>query len=249
MILLLSVFHQCLYEFEMYLHFALISMVFYSPIPMQDFDILLTSLDSRGIRESHLRLMLQKIEKSFKENVRKNTQYAKIGSIGEGSIKIEANEKCPMPERHSGSDSPSSTLHDLNSGTSETSSSFKIELWKSENEKKAALRRYQDFQKWMWKECYNSSILCAMKFGVKRCKPQVDICEICLNPYFVEDSHCNSCHHTFPSNNGFSFSKHAFQCVGNLSKDICIMEHSLPLRTRLLKVLLSYMEVRSTSDS
>ncbi|KAK2393589.1 homeobox-DDT domain protein RLT1 [Trifolium repens] len=215
----------------------------------EDFDILLTSLDSRGIRESHLRLMLQKIEKSFKENVRKNTQYAKIGSIGEGSIKIEANEKCPMPERHSGFDSPSSTLHDLNSGTSETSSSFKIELWKSENEKKAALRRYQDFQKWMWKECYNSSILCAMKFGVKRCKPQVDICEICLNPYFVEDSHCNSCHRTFPSNNGFSFSKHAFQCVGNLSKDICIMEHSLPLRTRLLKVLLSYMEASVLSEA
>ncbi|GAU23602.1 hypothetical protein TSUD_385910 [Trifolium subterraneum] len=215
----------------------------------EDFDILLTSLDSRGIRESHLRLMLQKIEKSFKENVRKNTQYAKIGSIGEGSVKFEASEKYPMPERHSGSDSPSRTLHDLNFGISETSSSFKVELWKSENEKKAALRRYRDFQKWMWKECYNSSILCAMKLGVKRCKPQVDICEICLNPYFVEDSHCNSCHRTFQSDNGFSFSEHAFQCVGNLSKDICIMEHSLPIRTRLLKVLLSYMEASVLSEA
>jgi len=216
-------------------------IIIYSTIPMQAFDILLTSLDSRGIRESHLRLMLQKIEKSFKENVRKNTQYTKIGSKGEGSMKTEADETYPVPERHSGSGSPSSTLHDLNSGTSETSSSFKIELGESENEKKAALRRYQDFQKWIWKECYNSSILCAMKFGVKRCKPQVDICEICLDPYFEEDSHCNSCHQTFPSNNGFNFSKHTFQCVGNLSKDI--MEHSLPLRTRLLQVLLSYMEV------
>jgi hypothetical protein len=110
---------------------------------MQAFDILLTSLDSRGIRESHLRLMLQKIEKSFRENVRKNTQYTKIGSKGEDSMKTEADE---------------------------------------------------------WKECYNSSILCAIKFGVKRCKPQVDICEICLDPYFMEDSHCNSCHQTFPSN-------------------------------------------------
>lgn len=210
---------------------------------MQAFDILLTSLDSRGIRESHLRLMLQKIEKSFKENVRKTTQYAKIGSVEKYSIKTEADETYLVPERHSGPDSSSSTLHDLNSSTSETSSSFKIELGKSENEKKAASRRYQDFQKWMWKECYNSSILCAMKFGVKRCKPQVVICEICLNPYFVEDPHCNSCHRTFPSNNGFNFSKHAFQCVGNLSKDICILEHSLPMRTRLLKILLSYMEV------
>jgi len=203
---------------------------------MQAFDILLASLDSRGIRESHLRLMLQKIEKSFRENVRKNTQYTKIGSKGEGSMKTEADEAYPVPECHSGSGSPtpSSILH-------ETSSSFKIELGKSENEKKAALRRYQDFQKWMWKECYNSSILCAIKFGVKRYKPQVDICEICLDPYFMEDSHCNSCHQTFPSNDEFNFSKHTFQCVGNLSKDI--MEHSLPLRTRLLKVLLSCMEV------
>lgn len=210
---------------------------------MQAFDILLTSLDSRGIRESHLRLMLQKIEKSFKENVRKNTQYAKVGSIGEVSIKTEAKETYPKPEHHSRSDSPSSTLHDLHPDASETSSSFKIEIGKSENEKKAALKRYQDFQKWMWKECYSSSILCAMKFGIKRCKPQVDMCEFCLNPYSVEDSHCSSCHQTFPSNNGFNFSKHAFQCGGKLSKDICIMEHSLPLRTRLLKVLLSYMEV------
>ncbi|XP_061341547.1 homeobox-DDT domain protein RLT1 isoform X2 [Gastrolobium bilobum] len=207
------------------------------------FDVLLTSLDSRGIRESHLRLMLQKIENSFKENVRKNTQCAKIGSRGKVSIKNEANETYPFPDRNAGSDSPSSTLHGLNSDSSETSSSFKIELGKSEVEKKDALRRYQEFQKWMRKECYNPSILCAMKYGIKRCKPQVDICDICLNPYYVEDFHCNSCHRTFSSNNGFNFSKHAFQCGDKLSKDICILESSLPLRTRLLKVLLACIEV------
>ncbi|XP_019440230.1 PREDICTED: homeobox-DDT domain protein RLT1-like isoform X2 [Lupinus angustifolius] len=182
------------------------------------FDVLLTSLDSRGIRESHLRLMLKKIESSFKENVRKNTQCAKI--------------ECP-----------SSTLHSLNSDTSEISPSFKIDLGKSESEKKAALRRYQDFQKWMWKECHNSSILCAMKSGIKRCKPQVDICDTCFNPYFIEDSHCNSCHRTFPANNGFNYSEHAFECEDKLSKDICISESSLPLRTRLLKFLLACIEV------
>ena len=216
----------------------------YPTIKMQAFDALLTSLDSRGIRESHLRLMLLKIENSFKENVRKrNACCAKNGSRGEFSIKIEANEACSIPEHNAGSDSPSSTLHDLNADPSETSSSFKIELGKTESEKKAALRRYQDFQKWLWKECYNSSVLCAMKYGIKRCKPQMDICDICLNLYFVEDSHCNSCHQTFPSNNGFNFSKHAFQCRDKLSKDNCILEYSLPLRTRLLKVLLACMEV------
>ncbi|KAE9594966.1 hypothetical protein Lal_00041140 [Lupinus albus] len=182
------------------------------------FDILLTSLDSRGIRESHLRLMLKKIETSFKEDVRKNKQCTKI--------------ECP-----------SSTLYSLSSDTSEISPSFKIELGKNESEKIAALRRYQDFQKWMWKECYKSSILCAKKSGVQRCKPQVDICDICLNPCFVEDSHCNSCHCSFPANNGFNFSKHAFQCEDKLSKDICISESSLPLPTRLFKYLLACIEV------
>nr|KYP51863.1 hypothetical protein KK1_026219 [Cajanus cajan] len=179
------------------------------------FDALLTSLDSRGIRESHLRLMLQKIENSFKENVRKKN----------------------------------ATLHDLNPDISETSSSFKIELGKTECEKKSAWRRYQDFQKWLWKECYNSSVLCAMRYGIKRCKPQMDICDACLNPYFVEDSHCNSCHRTFPSNTGFNFSKHAFQCRDKLSKDDCFLEYSLPLRTRLLKVLLAFMEVSVLSEA
>ena len=211
---------------------------------LQAFDSLLTSLDSRGLRESHLRLMLQKIENSFKENIRKrNAHCTKNGSKGEVSIKIEANEPYSIPDHNAGSDSPSSTLHDLNTDTSETSSSFKIELGKSESEKKAALRRYQDFQKWLWKECYNSSVLCAMKHGVKRCKPQMDICDTCLDLCFVEDSHCSSCHRTFPSNNGFNFSKHAFQCRDKLSKDNYTLEYSLPLRTRLLKVLLACMEV------
>ncbi|XP_019423523.1 PREDICTED: homeobox-DDT domain protein RLT1-like isoform X3 [Lupinus angustifolius] len=205
------------------------------------FDALLNSLDSRGIRESHLRIMLQKIENSFKENVRKNT-HVKVGSIGETSIKNEADETDLSPDRHTGFDSPSSTLCGLNTDTSETSLSFKIELGKSESEKKAALKRYQDFQKWMWRECYKSPILSAMKSGKKRCKPQVDICDICLNPYFFEDSHCNCCHQPFPIHNGFNFSKHSFQCGDELSKDICILDSSLPLQTRLLKALLAYIE-------
>ncbi|KAK7319734.1 hypothetical protein RJT34_04459 [Clitoria ternatea] len=206
------------------------------------FDALLDSLDSRGIRESHLCIMLQKIESSFKENVRQSTLCAKTGSTGETCRKNEVDETDSSPDRHIGSDSPSSTLCGLNSDTSETSSSFKIELGKSESDQKSSLRRYQDFQKWMWKECYNSSILCAMKYGKKRCKPQVVICDTCLNPYLAEDSHCDCCHRTLPVNNGFNFSKHAFQCGDKLSTDICILDSYLPLRTRLLKALLAFIE-------
>lgn len=210
---------------------------------IQAFDALLNSLDSRGIRESHLRLMLLKIESSFKENVQKNAKCAKIGNTDKTCVKNETDETDSSPDRHTRSDSPSSTLCGLSSDTSETSSSFRIELGKSESDKKAALRRYQDFQKWMWKECYNSSVLCAMKYGKKRCKPQVDICDTCLNFYCLEDSHCGYCHRTFPSNDGFNFSKHAIQCGDKLPKNICILESSLPLRTRLLKALLAFIEV------
>ncbi|CAK8577651.1 unnamed protein product [Lathyrus sativus] len=207
------------------------------------FDTLLNSLDSRGIRESHLHLMLLKIENAFKENVQKNAKCAKIGNTNEIRVKNEADETDSSPDHHTSSDSPSSTLCGLSSDTSETSSSFRIELGKSESDKKAALGRYQDLQQWMWKECYNPSILCASKYGKKRCKPQVDICDVCLNLYCLEDSHCNHCHLTFPSNDGLTVSKHAIQCGDKLAKDICILESPLPLRTRLLKALLAFIEV------
>ncbi|KAJ7968610.1 Homeobox domain-containing protein/DDT domain-containing protein [Quillaja saponaria] len=203
------------------------------------FDALLTSLDTRGIRESHLRIMLQKIESSFKENVQKNLKSTKI-------LKSEANETNSSPDRHTGFDSPSSSLCGLNSDSSETSSSFRIELGRNDTEKKAALRRYQDFQKWLWKECYNTSTLCAMKCGKKRCQQLVDICNICLDSYFFEDSHCLSCHQTFGSlNNGFSFSNHASQCGAKklVSTDIYTLDSSLPLQSRLLKALLAFVEV------
>ena len=41
----------------------------------QSFDALLASLDVRGLRESHLLSVLQMIEMSFKETVRRNLQY------------------------------------------------------------------------------------------------------------------------------------------------------------------------------
>ena len=142
--------------------------------------MLLNSLDSRGIRESHLRLMLQKVEISFKENVRLNTQCSKIGSIGETCVKNEADETDSSPDRHTGSDSPSSTLCGLNSDTSETSSSFKIELGKSESDKKSALRRYQDIQQRFcqnqdhWKkqmqQIANNGYVCDLARGVRICR-------------------------------------------------------------------------------
>ncbi|XP_048323256.2 homeobox-DDT domain protein RLT1 isoform X1 [Ziziphus jujuba] len=211
------------------------------------FETLLGSLDSRGIRESHLRLMLQKIEASFKENVRRNVQcLSTVGGNGT-VVKNEVDEMNSSPDCHAAFDSPSSTLCGLNPDSIETSSSFRIELGKSETEKKAALRRYQDFQKWMFKECLNASTLYAMKCGKKRCAQLLEICDGCLTTYYFEDSHCLSCHQTFGTmGNDFKFPQHVIQCKEKRKlelQDIHILDTALPLGNRLLKVLFALIEV------
>ncbi|EOY28162.1 Homeodomain-like transcriptional regulator, putative isoform 1 [Theobroma cacao] len=211
------------------------------------FDTLLTSLDARGIRESHLRIMLQKIETSFKENVRRNLQCARaIGRSG-SSTENEVSELDSSPDFPASFDSPSSAICGLNFDALETLPSFKIQLGRNENEKKLALKRYQDFQRWIWKECYNSSTLCAMKYGKKRCVQLLAVCDVCLRSHIPEEMHCGYCHQTFGSvNNSFNFSEHEIQCKENRkldTKDTCTIDYSLPLGISLLKSLCALVEV------
>jgi hypothetical protein len=212
---------------------------------MQAFDALLMSLDARGIRESHLRLMLQRAETSFKENLGRNLQCANTADRSGIRVKNEADEMNSSPDCPVAFDSPSSTICGLSSDILETSSSFQIELGRNEAEKKAALNRYQDFQKWMWKECFNSLTLCAMKYGKKRCGPLLGVCDICLIAYSYEESHCLSCHQNFDDD--LKLSEHAVQCEGKRKLDsgnFRLLESSLPLGIRLLKALLGFIEVR-----
>ncbi|XP_024031045.1 homeobox-DDT domain protein RLT1 isoform X2 [Morus notabilis] len=199
------------------------------------FDALLMSLDTRGIRESHLRLMLQKIETSFR-----SVQSSSITGRGLSIVKRETDET--SPDSRANFDSPGSTICGLNSDSDlvETSSSFRIELGRNETEKKAALRRYQDFQKWMLEECKNSSTLHAMKCGKMRCRQRLEICDFYLGLYSLEDSHCFSCHQTF-SNSGNDLSRHAIQCKERSKSDF--VDTSFPFGMRLLKALLALIEV------
>lgn len=204
------------------------------------------SLDTRGIRESHLRIMLQKIETSFKENVRRNLQYVNTVGRSGTTIKNETTEM-DVDSEFASSDSPSSAVCGLNSDSTETSSSFRIELGRNEIEKKAALERYQDFQQWMWKECYNSLPLCAIKVGKPRCKQLLATCDGCLDSYLSEGTHCPSCHQTFGAvDNNSKFSEHVGQCEekSKLGQgDMHIFHSSLPFGIRLLKALFSVIEV------
>lgn len=201
------------------------------------------SLDTRGIRESHLRLMLQKIEASFKENVRRN-----VHPSSRSHVKKEVDEMDSSPDYPSRFDSPGSTVCALNSDMAETSSSFRIELNRNETEKRAALRRYQDFQKWMWRECFSTSALCASKYGKKRCRQLFDICDFCLSCYHFEDSHCSFCHQTFGATyKNLNFSEHVIQCKEKRNLETCdihVPGTSLPLASRLLKAFIVLVEVR-----
>ncbi|KAJ6416644.1 hypothetical protein OIU84_002500 [Salix udensis] len=208
------------------------------------FDTFLSSLDTRGIRESHLCIMLQKIESSFKENVRRNLGTAIVcqsGTTDEKETVETDTANC------SAGDSPGSTVCVSSSDTLDAFSLFSIELGRNSAEKKGSLKRYQDFQNWVWKECFNSSTLRAMKYGKKRCEQLLDTCDLCLDTYLSEDTHCLSCHKTFKfENKKFDFAEHEIQCKVKRKIDpgnACTCDSSLPPGTRLLTALLSCIEV------
>ncbi|KAF8031177.1 hypothetical protein BT93_D0397 [Corymbia citriodora subsp. variegata] len=214
------------------------------------FDALLMSLDTRGIRESHLRLMLLEVDPLFKENVRRNSQSAKVFLRGGLPVKKEAAEIDSSPDCPSHFDSPNSTVCASNSDSFETSSSIKIELGRNKFEKKAALKRYQDLQKWMWKECCISSSMSSVKVGKKRSDQLLGICDSCLSTYFFEAIHCQSCHKTFGSEFDFSLNHVGCEDKRKLERGYFhISDYSLPLGIRLIKALLAYLEVHIPSEA
>lgn len=212
----------------------------------QSFDALLASLDVRGLRESHLHSVLQMIEMSFKETVRRNLQHVTTEVQNQETVKAEVIERASCPD-YTGTDNPSSIVCDSDSEISDTSTSFSIELGRDDILRNDALKRYQDYERWMWKECVNSSILCAMEYGKKRCKQVLGVCDYCHDLYFFEDSHCPSCHKAFDASKRYlNFSEHVAQCQGKPKMNPAwssSTSFSSPLRIRLLKVLLALFEV------
>ncbi|GFS41286.1 homeodomain-like transcriptional regulator [Actinidia rufa] len=124
----------------------------------EDFDALLESLDVRGSKESNLHSMLQKVEVYFKETLRKNLVHTKTERLTVDNVKNEVAEMASKPDCSGSTNSPTSTCCVSNSDLPEPSSSFAIDLGRNEAEKRDALKRYQDLEKWMWEECLNSSV-------------------------------------------------------------------------------------------
>ncbi|XP_074284873.1 homeobox-DDT domain protein RLT2 [Silene latifolia] len=210
------------------------------------FDTLLASLDVRGVRESHLQALLQKVDSLFKDSVRKKQIEYCMDRQNELSVKSEGSEVASNPESIGANDSPNSAVYISNSETPEPSSSFQIECGRNNYELNNALRRYNEFEVWTWTECFSSSPLGATKYGKKRSMQLVNICECCRDLYFFEDHHCPTCHETYTMfDKSFNLSEHAALCQErkpNTKRNFQGTDRP-PLRMRLLKAMLSLVEV------
>ncbi|KAL3617111.1 hypothetical protein CASFOL_039505 [Castilleja foliolosa] len=184
------------------------------------FDVLLMSLDTRGTRESHLHIMLQKIQVHFKERVQMNRLF-----LNKGGQEAE---------------SPKSAVCSANSDTLETSPSFRIESGRNETERNNILKRYENLQTWIWKECLNSTILRSMAYGKRRCLLLLGICDVCLATYDSKDI-CPSCSRTPIKFNGDQYNL--------MDETDLIMSNSSPLGIRLIKAILSLLEVVIPSEA
>lgn len=178
----------------------------------------------RGIRESHLRIMLQKIEGSFKENACKNIKLARNPFLKEKSV---------VNHSPTNSVSPSSAISGSNSDSMETSTSIRVELGRNDSEKKNLSKRFHDFQRWMWTETYSSLPSCARKYGKKRSE-LLATCEVCVTSYLSEFTHCTSCHQRL---NMVDRSERKIL-------DSSLSASPLPFGVRLLKTLLVFLEVK-----
>lgn len=212
------------------------------------FDSLVAALDTRGSREAHLHSMLQMIEPTFKEAIKRSAsielpagRYPKNGATD----MIRAN--C-----HGGLGSSSSSTFNISSDSSTAySNSFKIELGRNDFEKTAISKRADGFLKWMWRECYNQEWTCATKYGKKRCSELLHSCNYCYQIYLAEERHCSSCHKTFKSI--YNFSEHTTQCEERRRTDpnwkMQIMDYSVAIGMILLKLQLASIEASIPSEA
>ncbi|KAI3800848.1 hypothetical protein L1987_28946 [Smallanthus sonchifolius] len=176
-------------------------------------DALLLSLDTRGARESHLHIMLQKIEMAFKESIRRNSNSMACVS---------------------------------SSDSFESSPSFNIELGRDDLEKRKAMKRYQDLEKWMWKECLYSSNFSAKAHGT----PLQGICDSCHASYCWENAICPRCYRSL-NTFGDKLSYLELDVQDNIHRpsDPNNWDITLPIRIRLNKSLLTFLEASVPSEA
>ncbi|KAL3645440.1 hypothetical protein CASFOL_010620 [Castilleja foliolosa] len=199
------------------------------------FDALLSSLDGRGIREYHLQSMLQNIGPSFKEAIRKNLLSSNSGVLVGEDTKMNVPEIRHKLDSYSNSPGPSTSPF--------------IELENNGTEKNELIDRYTKDFEWLWKECFDSNVLGALKYGTLRCERLLEICKCCRSLFSCEDYHCSSCHWTYKTSEiTFDIAEHVRQCETKRVQG-ALLNLSFPPRIRLLKAQLALIEASIPSDA
>ncbi|XP_042008713.1 homeobox-DDT domain protein RLT2-like [Salvia splendens] len=193
----------------------------------EGFDALLSSLDVRGTRESHLHSVLQNIGPTFKETARKNSS-----SLSGRHDRVDAGKEVKLDLS-----SPKGIAHV--SCSPEQSTPLAANLVNNGAEENDINQRYKDFE-WIWKECFASDVFSALKRSTLwRCQ-LLEICNRCRILYSWEENHCPFCHMTYHTSNDTSeFAEHVAKCRKN---DDVLFDLSLPPRIVLLKVQLATIE-------
>lgn len=194
---------------------------------------MLSSLDIRGIRESHLHSVLQNIGPTFKETVRKNLSSLHSG----GHISVDLKKEVEL-DLCSAIDS-SKALACVSSSPGPLMPNLVVDNGSEENDMN---RRYKDFE-WIWKECFASNAFRALRHGTLRQQQLLEICNSCHIVFSWEENHCPSCHRIFcTSKETLNFAEHVAKCNGEEFDDV-LFDLSLPPRIVLLKVQLATIEV------
>lgn len=219
------------------------------------FDALLASLDIRGVREAHLHAVLQKLESPFKQAVKTRSALGKHNDVINGlGVKTEISYKPSCPGYVMEDGNLSASDHD-SSDSSELSRSFTVELGRNNAEKVHVLERYKDFEKWLWRECLESSSLRASKLRKKRGIELLRTCEACHEVYWSRDKHCSCCHGTFESSRlELKFSQHVLECEEKRRRNDTSWRlqgptWSFPSRIQLLKAVIAAVEVAIPSEA
>ncbi|AQK92148.1 Putative homeodomain-like transcription factor superfamily protein [Zea mays] len=204
------------------------------------FEALVASLDTRGIRESHLHSILQSIEPTFKEAVERK----RCANLEHPTGRTSENGSNESPNCNNEFGSPCSTLSGVASDNLMAHSDiFKIEVGRNEAEKNSISKRASVFLKWIWRECYSHQSTYAMRYGKKRCPELIHSCDYCYQIYLAEERHC-SCHKTFKHIHNFL--EHSSQCEEKQRTDpnwkMQTVDLSVPVGLRLLRLLLATIE-------
>ncbi|MQL83362.1 hypothetical protein Taro_015854, partial [Colocasia esculenta] len=159
----------------------------------QALSALLSVLDGRGVRESHLLSSLKKRE-AYLCQMMSDFLATEIGN--------DRRKPCQPSETDISTGDSSSPLSDVdNNLVSETidnsldSGAVVLELGKNMEEKKQKWDRLQLFDKWVWTSFYHN--LNAVKLGRKSFLDMLVRCETCHDLYWRDEKHCRICHTTF----------------------------------------------------